>query len=134
MSERKLHLRTLLDAGVPDSVGHVFSSHGHIVIHYRDVLIDGAKDEVVCATALENSAILVAVDGDMKRLPKRYGAPQAERFNGLSIIRLCCNETLASKRLDQAMSLIEHEWQYREAKAARRLWVEIGPHSIRTHR
>ena len=71
-----------LDAGVPDSVGQVFKESGHTVIFYRDALPEGAKDEVVCATALKNNAILVAIDGDMKQLAKRYGGKPG-LFNAL---------------------------------------------------
>lgn len=127
--------RVLLDAGVPDSVGHVFAARGHTVIYYREVLSEREPDEVVCATALTNSAILIAIDGDMKRLAKRYGKQQkSARFDRLSLIKIGCNPVLAAKRVDQAMSLIEHEWAFSEAKAARRPWVEIGPHQLTTHR
>jgi predicted nuclease of predicted toxin-antitoxin system len=128
-------LRIFLDAGVPDSVGAVFEKDGHYVIHYRDVLPEKVVDQVVCATALKNNAILVGIDRDMKEFPRRFGvAPNSDRFKRLSIIRLCCNETLASKRLEQAMTLIEHEWAFSEEKFARRLWVDVGPHHIRTNR
>ena len=63
--------RVLLDASVPDSVGHVFAGNGHTVIYHREVLPD---------------------------------------------------------------ALIEHEWAYTDAKAARRLWIDVEPHTIRTHR
>jgi predicted nuclease of predicted toxin-antitoxin system len=98
---------------VPDSVGEVFKDSEHAVIYHRDVLPDKAPDPVVCATALANNAILVAIDSDMKQFPRRFGISRgSDRFAGLSIIRICCNEVLASKRLAQAMSLIEHEWNY----------------------
>jgi predicted nuclease of predicted toxin-antitoxin system len=67
----------LLDEGAPDSVGRVFAQRGHTVIYHREVLPQGAPDEVVCAAALTNDAILIAVDGDMKRLAKRYGTTPA---------------------------------------------------------
>lgn len=135
MSGGKLQLRTFLDAGVPDSVADALRQQGHVVILHRDALPEKSTDEVVCATALANGAILVAVDADMKQMAKRYGVtPKGDRFDKLSIIRLCCNETLASKRLDQSLSLIEHEWKFAAAKTARRMWVDVGPHFIRTHR
>lgn len=109
--------------------------HGHTVIQHRSVLIRGAPDNVVCAAAIANDAILIAIDNDMKQLAKRYGVtPRGERFPSLNIIRLCCREALASKRLMQASSLILHEWDYARAKAARRLWVDIHPHFIRSNR
>ena len=135
MKQENPKLRTFLDAGVPDSVGRIFSDAGHSVIYHREALDDGVADEVVCATALANDAILVAIDGDMKRIAKRYGmTPQNERFQRLNVIRLCCNEPLAAKRVVQALSLIQHEWNYSQEKTARRLWIDIGPHFIRTHR
>jgi predicted nuclease of predicted toxin-antitoxin system len=127
--------RVLLDAGVPDSVGHVFEQRGHTVIFHREVLTEGAPDEVVCFAALTNEAILIAVDGDMKRLAKRYGAAETHpRLTRLNLIRIGCNPVLAAQRVDQSMSLIEHEWAFSEAKTARRLWVDIGPHFVRTNR
>lgn len=128
-------LKVFLDAGVPDSVGRVFSDYGYTVIYHRNALPEGSADEVVCATALANNAILVAIDGDMKQLAKRYGVtPQGDRFSKLNIIRLCCNEVLAAKRLGQALSLIDHELQFSKAKTSRRMWVDVLPHQLRTHR
>jgi len=134
LSERP-HLRAFLDAGVPDSVGHVFKDNGHYVMFHRDALPDKTADPVVCATALANEAILVAIDSDMKQFPRKFGISRSgDRFARLSIIRICCNEVLAPKRIGQAMSFIEHEWNVSEEKVARRLWVEIGPHHLRSNR
>ena len=92
-------------------------------------------DDVVCTTALANDAILLAIDPDMKAFPKRYGISKGSpRYSRLSLIWIGCNEVLAAKRLEQAMTLIEHEWKISEEKAARRLWIEISPHHIRTMR
>jgi predicted nuclease of predicted toxin-antitoxin system len=135
LSKAQSPLRTFLDAGVPDSVGRALKECGHFVILHREALSDGASDELVCATALLNEAILVAIDGDMKRLAKQYGVtPSGDRFAQLSVIRLCCNETQAAHRVRQAMTLIEHEWRFVRAKTARRLWVDVGPHYMRTNR
>jgi predicted nuclease of predicted toxin-antitoxin system len=83
----------LLDAGVPDSVADVLKERGHHVILYREVLPEGETDTVVCATVLANGAILVAIDGDMKQLARRFGqSVKSERFKRLSIIRLGCNK------------------------------------------
>jgi hypothetical protein len=128
-------LRVFLDAGVPDSVGETLKQRGHFVILYRQALPEKIDDDVVCAAALANDAILLAIDPDMKRFPKRYGISHGSaRYQNLSLIWIGCNEVLAAKRLEQAMSLIEHEWNLSDEKAARRLWIEIGPHNIRTNR
>jgi len=125
----------LLDASVPDSVAAVFAKRGHGVILHRDVLPDRTPDEVVCAAALKNDAILVALDNDMKRIAKRYGAnPGNTRFARLNLIRIGCNGILGAQRTEQAMTLIEHEWAFTKEKAARRMWIDIEPHSLRSHR
>jgi len=78
---------------------------------------------------------LLAIDPDMKKFPKRYGISHGStRYASLSLIWMGCNEVQASKRLEQAITLIEHEWKISYEKASRRLWVEIGPHHIRTNR
>lgn len=88
---------------------------------------------MVCETALANGAILVAVDKDMKQLTKRFN-PDQERFKKLSMIQIACNGVIASKRLEQAMSMIEHEWLVSQKKAASRLWFEISNHRLTTYR
>jgi predicted nuclease of predicted toxin-antitoxin system len=128
-------LRVLLDAGVPTAVGLAFREAGHEPLFYNDVLPEKVPDDVVAATAIANDAILVAQDNDMKRLAKRYGeAPQSARFARLHLIRLCCSAPQAANRTRHAMSLIQHEWAFTRAKSARRLWIDIGSHFIRSHR
>jgi predicted nuclease of predicted toxin-antitoxin system len=135
LSKPKVKLRVLLDAGVPDSVGKKFEEFGHVVIYHREVLPETTPDDAVCATALESNAILVAIDADMKQFAKRYGVtPKGDRFDKLNIIRLCCDEVQAAHRLEQALPLIEQEWDFRQRKKARRMWVDIRAHSITTHR
>jgi hypothetical protein len=125
----------MFDEGAPASVAEVFRARGHVVILHGEVLEQGVPDKLVCKTALRNSAILVAVDADMKRLIHRYGtAPQHARFKHLSLIRFGCNGPMAVERAKQAMELIEAEWLFTQAKAARRLWIDIDNHWIKTHR
>jgi hypothetical protein len=104
--------------------------------HKRNTALAGAVFASGSATTgSANMRVLVAIDGDMKQLAKRFGISSgSERFKRLSILRLCCNEVLAAKRLQQAMTLIEHEWNISKEKAARRLWVDIGPHFLRSNR
>lgn len=135
MSRALIRLRTLLDAGVPDSVGHVLAEGGHEVIFYRDVLPERTPDPVVARTAIANGAILVAIDNDMRHIAKRYGvAAQKGPFAQLNLIHICCDEVMASKRLKQAMTFIELEWNVSNEHAARRMWVDIGPHFLKTNR
>lgn len=108
-------------------------ANGHKVIPFEDVLQHGSNDIMVCTAAQANDAVLVAFDKDMKTLAKRWGVG-AERFKRLNLIRFSCKKPMGVERLKQAMSLIEHEWQISDAKAARRLFVEIGTDVIRTYR
>ncbi|PCK81482.1 DUF5615 family PIN-like protein [Rhizobium sophoriradicis] len=122
----------LLDAGVPISVGRTLQEHNHSVIFYPEVLPEKATDLHVCETALRNDAILVAIDGDMRRIANRFG--NNPRFDKLSLLHFGCNEALAAKRLTQAMALIEAEWAFKLEKASRRLWFEVTGQYFKTVR
>lgn len=118
------------------SVGKVLEKFEHQVIYYSSALPERTPDDVVCITAMANDAILVAIDADMKQIAKKYGVkPNGDtKFDRLSIIRLACDEVLAAKRLEQALPLIELEWKHCLQKAARRMWIDVAAHFIRTNR
>lgn len=115
------------------SVGHAFEEQGHEVIYLWEATPRGSDDPVVCAAALANDAILVALDADMKAIARGHGIG-SQRFKRLSLIKLSCPEPSAAARVAGAISLVEHEWLISEGKAARRLFVEIGAGFIRTLR
>ena len=105
------------------------------VIQHSDTLASGDSDEQVAAAAIVNGAMLIAVDRGMRRLARRFGSPKGGgRFDRLHLISVTCNEVLAAKRLEHALSFIEHEWQVACAKLARRLWIDIGPHHLTSYR
>jgi predicted nuclease of predicted toxin-antitoxin system len=122
-----------LDEGVRDSVGQIFEMAGHEVIYLRKSLPTGSSDALVCQFAEINDAILVSLDGDMKRLASRHGVG-ARRYRRLSLIKLSCRETRAAQRVKTALSLIEHEWDVTLRSGDPRLFIEIGDTSIRTTR
>ena len=71
----------------------------------------------------------------MKQIAQRYGVTaRGDRFARLNLLTLCCSETVAAKRLEHAMSFVEHEWAINQEKAARRMWVDIGAHFLKTNR
>jgi predicted nuclease of predicted toxin-antitoxin system len=129
----KLTLRVFLDESVPDDVGRCFEDSGHQVILLRNAAATGSPDQLVCAVAEANDAILVALDRDMRQLAKRHGVG-AGRFRKLSLIKLSCRSTQSAGRISAAMSLIEHEWNYSAARLDRRIFIEIGEASIATKR
>jgi len=126
-------LRLFLDEGVPDSVGHAFLEAGHQVGFLNKSIARGSSDHLVCAIADINDAILVALDGDMKRIAQGYGIG-ARRFLRLGLIKLSCFEPDGAKRVRSAMSLIEHEWMITEGSEGRRIFVEISDKVIRSFR
>lgn len=133
MSSRGTALRVFLDEGVPESVGRCFAEAGHIVIYFKDAAVPGSPDQLVAAVSEANDAVLVALDGDMRQIARRRGIGQV-RFRRLSLIKLSCRETQAASRVKNAMSLIEHEWQFAADKSDRRIFIEIGNNVIRTVR
>lgn len=126
-------LKVFLDEGVPVSVGHCFAKHGHTVIYFKDAAVPGSPDPLVATVATTNDAVLVAIDGDMRRIAQERGIGQ-NRYKRLSLIKLSCPETEAVDRLKQAMSLIEHEWSLEKDPSKRRIFIEIGKTYIRTVR
>jgi predicted nuclease of predicted toxin-antitoxin system len=77
----------LLDEGTPILAAAPFLERGHKAIYHSDVLVSGAKDELVVATAILNKAALIAVDLDMKRMARRFGSPgNGEKYHALNLI------------------------------------------------
>ncbi|MER9251437.1 hypothetical protein NKI59_06420 [Mesorhizobium sp. M0598] len=135
MKGKKPTLVVLLDEGTPVLSASPFLDRGYQIIYHGDVLESGAKDELVASTAILNSAALIAVDLDMKRLVKRFGSPgNNPRFAKLDLIFVGCDPVMTAKRLGHAMSFIENEWSVRCEKAARRLWVSIDNHRLTSYR
>jgi predicted nuclease of predicted toxin-antitoxin system len=126
-------LRFFLDEGVPLSVGRALVNAGHQCIYLSESVAPGSPDQIVCAAAEANDAILVALDGDMKQIARQHGVSN-KRFKTLSLLKLSCKEPQAASRVEQALTLIEHEWNFSTEKRARRLFVEIGDNFIRTTR
>jgi hypothetical protein len=123
----------LLDEGVPVAVGSTFIRHGHTLIPFDDVLLRGSRDELVCAAAEANDALLVAFDNDMKKMARRHGITPA-RFKRLNLLKFECEEPKAAERLEGAMSLLEHEWTVSQRKDMPRLFMVIGKQFLRIYR
>lgn len=125
-----LSLIFFLDEGVPNAVGHALSERGHKVHYGNKELIRGSPDQVVCMAALNQGAILVAADHDMKQIAKANGVTTG-RFKTLSLVHLKCRIPGAAAKIRGTISLIEHEWLCREGSQTRRIWLEIQENVIR---
>jgi predicted nuclease of predicted toxin-antitoxin system len=92
-----------------------------------------SSDHLVCAIADINDAILVALDGDMKRIAQGHGVGSG-KYLKLGLIKLSCFEPDAAARVQTAMSLIEHEWNAAAGTTGRRIFIEISDRVIRSFR
>ena len=102
-------MRFFVDQCVPESVARTLESHHHDVIRLRERIAPDSPDNLVAAVSQSNDAILVTMDGDFKTIARRHGIGST-RFRRLSLLRFeRCRESVAAKRLEAAMSLIEHE-------------------------
>ncbi len=118
---------------MPDAVGRALQAAGHEVILLRTQLAPNSPDPLVAAVAEMNDAVLVSLDSDFKSLAPRSGVGK-QRFKTLSRIGLKCNEPQAAKRIEAALSLIVHEWDFSRRGSDKRMIVEIGQTTIRTIR
>ena len=135
MTKPRAPLRFLFDEGVPQPAREPLDEAGHHVILHHEAVSPSASDDLVCIAAIQNDAVLVAIDNDMKRFVKWYGRKVSQdRFKSLHVLRICCGEIQAANRIRQAVSFIEHEWRFTTAIKARRLWVDINSHSLQSHR
>lgn len=124
----------LLDHNVPDSVAHVFRLHGHRVQHVRDILPVDSPDPLVATVSEEEGAVLVTCDRDFKLIAPRIPKGHRARFRRLSRISLECSEPQAAQRVEEAMSLIELEYEKAQQRADKRMIVVIKNSVINTVR
>ena len=103
---------------------------GHEVILLRERLAADAPDPLVAAVSEMNEAVLISMDGDFDKLAPRAGIGR-RRFGRLSRIGIKCGEPQAASRLESVLSLVEHEWNGAQARADKRIIIEIGMTVIR---
>lgn len=126
-------LKFFIDQCVPDSVGRVLRAAGYSVELLREKLATDSPDQLVAAYSELSGAVLVSLDRDFRSLAPRIGIGQ-QRFRRLSRIGLRCDEPVAARRIESALSLIEHEWARAQRSADKRMIIEVGPTYIRTIR
>lgn len=123
----------LLDEGVPRSVGRLLQEEGFGVIFFHEAAIEGAPDPVIADLAMRNDAVLVALDGDMKRIARGAGVSKS-RFKSLGLLKLSCKEPQAVQRIRETLPFMRLQLSIAtENCAPRRLFAEIGDSWIRIH-
>lgn len=135
MRFKRPKLKFAINEGVPNAVGKVLKAAEHKVIYLNkgEHLPRGSNDTLVCAFAILNNAILVAMDGDMKVIAKGHGVRGAA-YSKLDLLKLSCSETEAAARVNAAITLIEHEWHVNGEASDRRLFMDIKTSLMSTHR
>ena len=127
-------MRFFVDHCVPESVAKLLEESGYQAIRLRDRTAPDSPDALVAAVSEANNAVLVTMDGDFKSIASRSGIGN-RRFRKLSLLRFeKCRESDSANRLKAALSLIEHEFDYRNGAKDRSMFVVITYETIRTHR
>ncbi|MCY4394675.1 MAG: DUF5615 family PIN-like protein [Rhodospirillaceae bacterium] len=129
-------MRFFVDQCVPDSVARTLENYGHEAIRLRERIAPNSPDTLVAAVSEANDAILVTMDGDFRKIASSHGVG-SRRYRRLSLLRFeKCRESRAAVRLEEALSLIQHEWEVGESRGSgdRRMYVVITASTIRTHR
>jgi predicted nuclease of predicted toxin-antitoxin system len=131
-------IRFFTDQNVADSVGHAILARNHHLTRLRDVMLTNTKDPVIEIACSQSGQVLVSHDKDFKDLKPRLnvdGRTQITKreFNTrLHKIHLACFEYDAARRMNDAFSLIEAEWDL--IVPDRPMVIEIRPSSISTRR
>ncbi len=109
-------MRFFVDQCVPESVAKTLEIHGHEAIRLRERIAPDSPDTLVAAVSEANDAILVTMDGDFRKIASSHGVG-SRRYRRLSLLRFeKCRESRAAVRLEEALSLIRHEWAAGESR------------------
>jgi predicted nuclease of predicted toxin-antitoxin system len=127
-------LTFLADECVAESACKFLEERGHEVIRAKDRLPEGTQDPIVAKVAEDLSAILLSDDSDFATIAARRQNRQKIRFRKLSRVHLACKHSQAVNRLAAAITLIEFEYELAQARADKRMIVEVKPTLIRTLR
>jgi predicted nuclease of predicted toxin-antitoxin system len=106
---------------------------GYVVELLREKLATDSPDQLVATYSELSGAVLISLDRDFRTLAPRVGIGQ-QRFRRLSRIGIRCEEPSAARRIEGALSLIEHEWERAQQRPDKRMIIEVGPTYIRTLR
>jgi predicted nuclease of predicted toxin-antitoxin system len=104
------------------------------VTRLRDVLPTDTPDPIVAKTSQDMGAILISDDADFKNLAGRKANAHKPRFRKLSRVNMKCKHAVAVNRIEAAITLIEFEYEIAQARADKRMIIDVQPTLIRTLR
>jgi predicted nuclease of predicted toxin-antitoxin system len=132
MARPKKGIPFFTDQNVPDSVGNVLSTAGHVVTRLRDVMETNTPDPLIFVACSRTGQVLVTHDTDFKQLSKKLQITQRQYHDSLHRIQLRCPEPQSAHRVTEALSLIEAEW--RKVKKGRPMVIEIAAQNMKLWR
>lgn len=93
-----------------------------------------SPDPVVATVGDMEGAILVSCDRDFDAIAPRILKGMRSRFRRLSRISIRCAEYHASRRVEEAMELVELEYRTARSRPDKRIFIEIQATGIKTNR
>lgn len=114
-----------LDENVPSSVRRSIEALGFDVKESRELLGQGAPDEVVATIAEQDGAILISHDRDFRKIKPAQPHVHGTRFRHLHIVRIHCDGNQSAERISRALHAIEAEFEYRNNRRDRGLIIDI---------
>jgi hypothetical protein len=94
-------------------------------------MLGNSDDPIVDANCRENGLVLITHNYKHFRKIAKDLASGGHRLKRLHRIDMECHQSVGPRRLKEALSLIETEWQ---AAGSRGLQISIGECTIRVHR
>lgn len=120
------------DENVPESASRFLAQSGHSVTRLSEVMVKGTADPVIAVACSRSGHVLVSHDTDFRQTAKRLQITQRQYRTSLHRIMLRCAEPDDVGRLQDALSLIEHEWAL--IREDRPMAIEIRASAIVTLR
>lgn len=117
-----------------ESACKFLEERGHKVLRARDKVPEGTPDPIVAKVSQDLEAILLTDDTDFDSFVAKRQDGQKKRFRKLSRIRLGCKHSQTVNRLNDAISLIEFEYDLAQRRPDKRIIIDIKPTLIRLMR
>lgn len=123
-----------MDNNVAESVGKMLEAEKHDVVRLRECMAPDSSDPVVAIACVESSRVLISHDKDFKSISKRLSLTK-RKCRQLHRIALHCKEPNAARRMKEAMTVIESEWErVCSGNGKYQMIIEVSEVSIRIMR
>lgn len=117
-----------------ESACKFLEERGHTVLRARHRVPEGTQDPIVAKVSQDLEAILLTDDADFSSFVAKRQDGQKKRFKKLSRISLRCNHSRILGRLEDAIELIEFEYELAQGRPDKRMIIDIQPTLIRLFR